>query len=75
MELAAGDFIVMLQVMTNVEAYRPKYTWSMFEYLQYLYITSHQLLFYLRRNRINGSHEATPNHCVKLRRPLSSHNS
>jgi len=30
----------------------------MFEYLQYLYFTSHQLLFYLRRNRINGSHGA-----------------
>jgi len=27
--LAAGDFIVMLQVTTNVEAYRPKCTWIM----------------------------------------------
>jgi len=69
--LAAGDFIVMLQVTTNVESYRPKCTWCMFEYLKYLYYTGHQLLFYLRRNSINGSHEATPNHSVKLRRPLS----
>jgi len=65
--LAARDFIVMLQVTTNVEAYRPKCTWNIFEYLQYLYYTSRQLLFYLRRNSINGSHEATLNRCVKHR--------
>jgi len=45
-----------------------------YEYLQYLYFTSHQLLFYLRRNGINGSHGATTNHCVNLRRPLTCHN-
>jgi len=28
MELAADDFIVMLQLTTNVEAYRPKWTWN-----------------------------------------------
>jgi len=64
----------MLQVTTNVEPYRPKCTWSMFEYLQFLYITSYKILLYLRRNRINGSHGATPNHWVKLRRPLFCHN-
>jgi len=62
--LDAGDFIVMLQVTTNVETYRPKCTWSMFEYMLYLYFTSHQLLNFLRRNRINWSHDATTNHCV-----------
>jgi len=72
--LDAGDFIVMLQVTTNFEPYKPKCTWSMFEYLLYLYFTSHQLLKFLRRNRINGSLGATANHCVKLRRPHSSHN-
>jgi len=46
----------MLQVTTNVAAYRPKCT--CFNICKYLYFTSHQLLFYLQRNRINGSHGA-----------------
>jgi len=57
--LASSDIIVMLQVTTNVAAYRPKCT--CLNICKYLYFTSHQLLFYLRRNRINGSHGAAQN--------------
>jgi len=46
----------MLQVTTNVAAYRPKCT--CLNICKYLYFTSHQLLFYLRRNRVYGSHGA-----------------
>ena len=46
----------MLQVTTNVAAYRPKCTYL--NICKYIYFTSHQLKFYFRRNRINGSHGA-----------------
>jgi len=44
--LASGDIIVMLQVTTNVAAYRTKCT--CLNICKYLYFTSHQLLFFCK---------------------------